>query len=69
MLYRYVCPKCGNETLLLRKVEESDKQVKCDICGTTMKRKISNIAAISYKGKGYYATDYAVAEKDSDDNG
>lgn len=56
-LYRYVCPKCGNEEVLLRKISEADG-VKCEKCGTKMIRQIGNLESVIYKGNGYYTTDF-----------
>jgi putative FmdB family regulatory protein len=55
-LYRYVCPKCGHEEVLLKKFSEADG-VKCPVCGSKMVRQVSNLGVIVFKGNGYYTTD------------
>lgn len=55
-LYRYVCPNCGHEEVLLKKFSEADG-VKCEVCGSKMVRQMSNLGVIVFKGNGYYTTD------------
>ncbi|WP_428014137.1 FmdB family zinc ribbon protein [Athalassotoga sp.] len=56
-LYRYVCPKCGHEEVLLKKFSEADG-VKCEVCGSKMIRQMGNLETIVFKGNGYYTTDF-----------
>lgn len=54
-LYRYICPNCGHEVMLLKKISEAD-EVRCDVCGRKMVRQIGNVGVV-FKGNGYYSTD------------
>ncbi|WP_456398911.1 FmdB family zinc ribbon protein [Mesoaciditoga sp.] len=54
-LYKYVCPKCGHEVTLLKKISDADNVI-CDVCGSKMVRQIGNVGVV-FKGSGYYITD------------
>jgi putative FmdB family regulatory protein len=54
-LYKYVCPNCGHEVTLLKKISDADNVI-CDVCGSKMVRQIGNVGVV-FKGNGYYITD------------
>ena len=56
-LYEYECEVCGTRFERIRKF--SDPPVKeCVACGGAV-RKLLSLAAIQFKGSGWYITDYA----------
>ena len=61
--YRYVCPSCGSEKTLMRKVADRDAPVECDTCteaGSPFEPMNRRIAAppFTLKGGGWYADGY-----------
>ena len=38
MVYSYSCPKCNQETDVIKPVADFDRQEQCDVCATVMKR-------------------------------
>ena len=54
-LYEYDCPKCGRFEVLQKL---SDRPLtKHDECGSEV-RKLMSASAFSFKGSGFYITDY-----------
>ena len=65
-IYEYKCRKCGKEfEITQRIVEDSLTTCPVDICEEAEKgtgevyRKISKNVGLSFKGSGFYLTDYA----------
>jgi len=54
-MYRYRCPNCENEIILLRSMSDRSP-VFCRECGAEMQKVISNVGII-FKGSGFYSTD------------
>lgn len=57
MIYEYECPGCGDVRQIERKINEPEDTYICDNCHTTFVRKWS-APSISFKGDGFYSTDY-----------
>ena len=56
--YEYVCEACNHEFELFQSIT-ADAKRKCPECGRQkLRRLIGPGAAIVFKGKGFYATDY-----------
>jgi putative FmdB family regulatory protein len=53
-LYEYDCPKCGRFEVLQKL---SDRPLSKHDCGEKV-RKVMSASAFSFKGSGFYATDY-----------
>ncbi len=53
-LYEYECPKCGRFEVLQKM---SDTPVARHECGSKV-RKVMSASAFSFKGSGFYITDY-----------
>ena len=53
-LYEYDCPKCGRFEVLQKM---SDKPLSRHDCGTRV-QKVMSASAFSFKGSGFYVTDY-----------
>ncbi len=54
-IYEYECPKCGRFDALQKM---SDPALKThDVCGSKV-RKVMSASAFSFKGSGFYITDY-----------
>jgi putative FmdB family regulatory protein len=56
-LYEYDCPKCGRFEVLQKL---SDRPLSKHDCGEKV-RKVMSASAFSFKGSGFYATDYKSA--------
>lgn len=54
-IYEYECPKCGRFDVL-QKMSESPLTLH-DKCGSEV-RKLMSASAFSFKGSGFYITDY-----------
>ncbi|PYO75988.1 MAG: FmdB family transcriptional regulator [Gemmatimonadetes bacterium] len=64
--YEYKCPK-GHGFEKFSPTMNSDRRVKCPVCGKMAERQISGGAGLVFKGSGFYITDYKRAgEKQSD---
>ena len=53
-LYEYDCPKCGRFEILQKM---SDRPLVKHDCGSAV-QKVMSAGAFSFKGSGFYATDY-----------
>ncbi len=53
-LYEYDCPKCGRFEVLQKL---SDAPLEQHDCGNRV-QKVMSASALSFKGSGFYATDY-----------
>jgi putative FmdB family regulatory protein len=54
-IYEYDCPKCGRFDILQRM---SDRPLRThDVCGSKV-HKVMSASAFTFKGSGFYATDY-----------
>jgi putative FmdB family regulatory protein len=58
-LYEYDCPKCGRFEVLQRM---SDPPLVKHECGNTV-QKVMSASAFSFKGSGFYITDYKNASQ------
>lgn len=56
-LYEFHCPKCSQESTVMRKVDDRDKETQCPN-GHKMKRKVS-ASSFSLKGSGWYRDGYS----------
>jgi putative FmdB family regulatory protein len=54
-IYEYECPKCGRFDAL-QKMSEPALETH-ELCGSKV-RKLMSASAFSFKGSGFYATDY-----------
>ena len=56
-IYEYRCDSCGHIFELIQRF--SDKPLEtCNVCGGPL-RKVLHPAAVHFKGKGFYSTDYS----------
>ncbi len=61
-IYEYDCPKCGRFDALQKM---SDKPLRThDVCGSKV-HKVMSASAFSFKGSGFYETDYKKGKKDA----
>ena len=69
--YDYVCSSCGHKFELFQNIKDSPKK-KCPKCRRLkLTRLIGAGAAVLFKGKGFYQTDYRSNEykqRDSEEN-
>lgn len=56
-IYEYECQKCNARQEVFQKVSDKPPK-KCSQCGGRVERVVS-VAAIQFKGSGWYVTDYA----------
>jgi putative FmdB family regulatory protein len=54
-IYEYECPKCGRFDALQKMSEKP--LTKHDVCGSKV-QKVMSASAFSFKGSGFYITDY-----------
>jgi len=68
-MYRYRCPRCGNEFRELRPVRDR-ALARCPGCGAGDVTRLLPRFGVVYKGSGFYTTDYrrARAEAGSSSN-
>lgn len=62
-IYEYGCTKCGKHHEVMQKMSDAPLTT-CPDCGGELKKKISNTSFV-LKGTGWYATDYASGNKNS----
>jgi len=62
-IYEYECDKCGHHVEALQKFTDPPI-LECDHCHASMKKLISH-SSFHLKGTGWYVTDYASKNKDS----
>jgi putative FmdB family regulatory protein len=60
-LYEYDCPTCGRFEVLQKM---SDRPLAKHDCGEKVK-KVMSASAFSFKGSGFYITDYKNGKKDA----
>lgn len=63
--YDYECMHCGYKFEVFQTMN-AQRLTKCPKCDKKVKRLIGSGAGIIFKGKGFYATDYAKKSKGSD---
>jgi putative FmdB family regulatory protein len=63
-IYEYECRKCRQRHEIMQKMSDSPLTT-CVVCGGEVYRIISP-SGLSFKGEGWYITDYARKGKDSD---
>lgn len=64
--YEFKCPN-GHVFEKFSPTMNSDRRVKCPVCGKTAERQISGGTGLVFKGSGFYITDYKRAgEKQTD---
>jgi putative FmdB family regulatory protein len=51
-LYEYTCPRCGEKTEILVRGSEANRMPACPVCGATMKKDWSPVAAHTKGGSG-----------------
>ncbi len=56
--YEYRCPKHHDFERFFRKISDAPSEVRCPECGEIAERRMSAGAAFSFKGSGFYLTDY-----------
>ncbi len=61
-IYKYKCEKCNHAFEKIVAVVDRDK-VKCEKCKKSPRRLFTKID-VTYKGTGFYATDYKKAASD-----
>ena len=62
-IYEYECDKCGHHVEALQKITDAPI-IECDQCHSEMKKLISQ-STFHLKGTGWYVTDYASKNKNS----
>lgn len=62
-IYEYECGKCGHQVEALQKITDAPI-IECDQCHSEMKKLISQ-STFHLKGTGWYVTDYASKNKNS----
>ncbi|MCD6294788.1 MAG: zinc ribbon domain-containing protein [Deltaproteobacteria bacterium] len=62
-IYEYECDKCGNHVEVLQKFTDPPI-LECEQCHAGMKKLISH-SSFHLKGTGWYVTDYASKNKNS----
>ncbi len=62
-IYEYECDKCGHHVEAFQKITDPPI-VECDQCQSDMKKLISQ-STFHLKGTGWYVTDYASKDKNS----
>jgi putative FmdB family regulatory protein len=62
-IYEYECDKCGNHVEALQKFTDPPI-LECEQCHASMKKLISH-SSFHLKGTGWYVTDYASKNKNS----
>ncbi|MBO8152460.1 MAG: zinc ribbon domain-containing protein [Candidatus Marinimicrobia bacterium] len=55
--YEFICINCGYTFEKFQSVN-SDRNIKCPVCGGDTRLKFSSGAGIIFKGRGFYSTDY-----------
>lgn len=63
--YDYRCLTCGHEYELFQSITEKPA-VKCPKCGKKVQRLIGGGSGVSFKGTGFYETDYKKSSGSSD---
>ena len=63
--YEYKCPK-GHGFEKFSPTMNSDRRLKCPVCGKMAERQISGGAGLVFKGSGFYITDYKRAGEKQD---
>jgi putative FmdB family regulatory protein len=56
--YEYRCPDGHDFERFYRKISDATSEVSCPVCGKTAERILSKGAGFSFKGSGFYLTDY-----------
>jgi putative FmdB family regulatory protein len=56
--YEYRCPEGHDFERFFRSISAADPQVACPECGKIAERRLSAGAGFSFKGSGFYLTDY-----------
>lgn len=62
--YDYRCLSCGHEYELFQSITEKPSE-KCPKCGKKVQRLIGGGSGVSFKGTGFYETDYKKSSGDS----
>jgi putative FmdB family regulatory protein len=57
-LYEYVCGNCGVRLEVIQKFSDTPL-VTCDTCGANALNRVVSPPAITFKGSGWYITDYS----------
>ena len=63
--YEFKCPN-GHAFEKFSPTMNSDRRVKCPVCGKMAERQISGGAGLVFKGSGFYITDYKRAGEKSE---
>lgn len=64
-IYEYECRKCSRRNEVMQKMTDPSLTT-CEVCGGEVYRVISP-SGLSFKGEGFYITDYARKGKDGDE--
>jgi putative FmdB family regulatory protein len=56
-IYEYRCDSCGHIFELIQRFSDEPLET-CNVCGGAL-RKVLHPAAVHFKGKGFYSTDYS----------
>ncbi len=65
--YDFECLHCGHKFEAFQNMS-AEPLTKCPECGKKLKRLIGSGAGVIFKGKGFYATDYAKKSRQSPAN-
>ncbi len=57
-LYEYVCESCGARVEVIQKFSDAPL-VTCPTCGADALNRVVSAPAITFKGSGWYITDYS----------
>lgn len=55
--YTYQCQECGDTLDVFHSITAKPR-IRCESCGTRMRRLLGTGAGIIFKGSGFYETDY-----------
>jgi len=61
-VYEYECGSCGGRFEVMQKFSDPE-MTTCRLCGASPVRKVLSPTAFVLKGSGWYATDYASADR------
>lgn len=57
-LYEYRCENCNENTEIIESREEREKEHFCEKCKGKLDRVLATGVGLSFKGHGFYCTDY-----------
>jgi len=58
-IYKFKCENCGCEFAVIRKMSETDEEVFCENCSSSVNNKLISRSSFVLKGKGWYKDGYS----------